>query len=69
MPYYQRQGQIPHKRHTQFRNDAGKLRFEELFSTRGFEGPYALLYHETYPVEIDSITSGMLITAQVNRPE
>lgn len=58
MPYYQRQGQIPHKRHTQFRDATGKLRFEELFSTRGFEGPYALLYHETYPVEIDEITDG-----------
>lgn len=58
MPFYQRQGQIPHKRHTQFRDEAGKLRFEELLSTRGFEGPYALLYHETFTVDIDRIENG-----------
>lgn len=55
MPYYQRQGEIPHKRHTQFRGPTGNLRYEELFSTRGFDGPYALLYHENYPVEITAI--------------
>lgn len=58
MPYYQRQGQIPHKRHTQFRDADGKLRFEELFSTRGFEGPYALLYHESFPVEVLEVQPG-----------
>ncbi|WP_340314938.1 homogentisate 1,2-dioxygenase [Rhizorhabdus argentea] len=52
MAFYQRQGSIPHKRHTQFRDAQGKLRYEELFSTRGFEGPYALLYHESFPVEV-----------------
>jgi homogentisate 1,2-dioxygenase len=74
MPYYQRQGQIPPKRHTQFRNADGKLRFEELFSTQGFGGPYSLLYHETYPVEILRAESGgtmdpdeWMIDAQQNR--
>lgn len=55
MPQYVRQGNIPHKRHTIFRNDEGGLRYEELFSTRGFDGPYSLLYHEKLPVELSAI--------------
>src|SRR4051812_29648915 len=30
MPFYQSQGEIPHKRHTQLRGPDGRLRFEEL---------------------------------------
>jgi homogentisate 1,2-dioxygenase len=45
MPQYHTLGQIPHKRHTQFRKPDGKLYAEELFSTHGFSNVYSLLYH------------------------
>lgn len=45
MPSYVRQGSVPHKRHIQFRRPDGGLYAEELFSTKGFESVYSLLYH------------------------
>lgn len=45
MPHYHTLGQIPHKRHTQFRKPDGKLYSEQLFSTEGFSSHYSLLYH------------------------
>ncbi len=38
MPSYHRLGQIPPKRHTQFRKPDGTLYYEELFGTEGFSG-------------------------------
>jgi homogentisate 1,2-dioxygenase len=52
MAHYIRRGQIPEKRHTQFRNAAGKLYSEELVSTEGFSSDYSLLYHIHPPTEI-----------------
>lgn len=49
MPSYVRTGELPPKRHTQFRDPAGGLYAEELFSTKGFESVYALLYHLAPP--------------------
>ncbi len=48
MPSYHRLGQIPPKRHTQFRKPDGSLYSEELFGTEGFSGNYSILYY-TYP--------------------
>jgi len=48
MPHYFSLGDIPHKRHTQFRRPDGKLYSEQLFSTEGFSSNYSLLYH-IYP--------------------
>ena len=45
MPSYMRAGSVPHKRHIQFRRPDGGLYAEELFSTKGFESVYSLLYH------------------------
>ncbi len=45
MPSYVRAGELPHKRHIQFRKPDGGLYAEELFSTKGFESIYSLLYH------------------------
>jgi homogentisate 1,2-dioxygenase len=45
MPTYVRAGSLPHKRHIQFRRPDGGLYAEELFSTKGFESVYSLLYH------------------------
>jgi homogentisate 1,2-dioxygenase len=38
-------GQIPAKRHTQFRKPNGELYAEELVSTEGFSSLYSLIYH------------------------
>src|ERR1700747_1497022 len=45
MPYYNKLGTIPHKRHTQFRKADGGLFSEQLFSTEGFSNDSSLLYH------------------------
>ena len=45
MTYYYRLGDIPHKRHTQFRQSNGSLYHEELIGVHGFSGVQSLLYH------------------------
>src|SRR5436189_2922453 len=52
MPYYYKLGNIPHKRHTQFRKPDGELFSEQLFSTEGFSNDYSLLYHYHPPTQI-----------------
>ncbi len=52
MPYYHSLGEIPHKRHTQFRKPDGGLYAEQLFSTEGFSSDYSLLYHCHPPTQI-----------------
>jgi homogentisate 1,2-dioxygenase len=54
MPQYHTLGQIPHKRHTQFRKADGSLYAEELFSTHGFSNIYSLIYHCHPPTMIKS---------------
>jgi len=52
MPHYHKLGNIPHKRHTQFRKPDGGLYSEQLFSTEGFSDDYSLLYHCHPPTQI-----------------
>ncbi len=52
MPFYQQLGQVPHKRHTQFRKPDGSMYAEQLFSTEGFSGDSSLLYHHHPPTAI-----------------
>ena len=52
MPHYHKLGNIPHKRHTQFRKPDGGLYSEQLFSTEGFSNDYSLLYHCYPPTQI-----------------
>jgi homogentisate 1,2-dioxygenase len=52
MPHYYSLGNIPHKRHTQFRKPDGGLYSEQLFSTEGFSSNYSLLYHVHPPTRI-----------------
>ncbi len=52
MPHYKKLGNIPHKRHTQFRKKDGSLYAEQLFSTEGFSNDYSLLYHTYAPTLI-----------------
>lgn len=49
MPSYKRLGEVPKKRHTQFRSPEGRLYAEEVFGTRGFSGNYSILYHLSLP--------------------
>ncbi|MFM7030903.1 MAG: homogentisate 1,2-dioxygenase, partial [Bacteroidota bacterium] len=55
MPVYHRLGQIPPKRHTQFRKANGELYYEQLFGTVGFEGMSSLMYHLHRPTIIRSL--------------
>lgn len=50
--YYQQLGNIPPKRHTQFRQPDGSLYNEELVSSQGFSGIYSTLYHINPPTRI-----------------
>src|ERR1700761_182814 len=52
MPHYYSLGNIPHKRHTQFRKPDGALYSEQLFSTEGFSSNSSLLYHIHPPTRI-----------------
>ncbi|HEX2416942.1 MAG TPA: homogentisate 1,2-dioxygenase [Micromonosporaceae bacterium] len=52
MPYYRRVGEIPRKRHTQFRQPDGTLYAEELMGQEGFSSDSSLLYHQHLPTGI-----------------
>ncbi|NBB88492.1 MAG: homogentisate 1,2-dioxygenase [Bacteroidetes bacterium] len=50
--HYHTMGNIPQKRHTQFRKPDGSLYHEQLFSTEGFSNTSSLLYHCNPPTQI-----------------
>ncbi len=52
MPYYRAMGDIPPKRHTQFRQADGRLYHEELMGTEGFSNDQSLLYHAAPPTQV-----------------
>jgi len=52
MPYYRTVGEVPRKRHTQFRRPDGGLYAEELMGAEGFSGVSSLLYHRNPPTEL-----------------
>jgi len=52
MPFYHTLGQIPHKRHTQFRKPDGKLYREEVMGLEGFSGVQSILYHHFLPPRV-----------------
>ncbi|MEW6278396.1 MAG: homogentisate 1,2-dioxygenase [Candidatus Eremiobacterota bacterium] len=52
MPFYHHLGQLPSKRHTQFRKPDGSLYREELMGQEGFSGIQSILYHHWMPTEI-----------------
>ena len=55
MPFYHQLGNIPPKRHTQFRKADGNLYAEELVSTLGFSSVYSLVYHCHPPTLVKDI--------------
>lgn len=52
MTYYYKLGNIPHKRHTQFRQPDGSLYHEEVMGIHGFAGIQSILYHHRPPTRI-----------------
>lgn len=55
MAYYCKMGEIPPKRHTQFRQPDGSLYHEELLSSRGFSGIYSNVYHINPPTKVKQV--------------
>lgn len=55
MPHYVRMGQVPQKRHTQFRREDGALHTEEVIGAEGFSGLQSLAYHLHPPTLVDAI--------------
>lgn len=55
MAFYNKLGEIPHKRHTQFRQADGSLYAEELVTSKGFSGVYSILYHINAPTKVHKI--------------
>ncbi|WP_394795786.1 homogentisate 1,2-dioxygenase [Armatimonas sp.] len=52
MAHYVKLGEIPRKRHTQFRKPDGSLYAEEVFGTKGFSGIASILYHANLPTQV-----------------
>ena len=61
MPFYQKLGNIPPKRHTQFRQENGELYHEQLFGTIGFVGMSSLLYHRQRPTQVVVVQFAILL--------
>ena len=55
MPFYQKRGKIPEKRHIQFRDEKKDLFWEELISRQGFSHIYSNVYHINPPTAITEI--------------
>ncbi len=54
MPFYQRLGDVPRKRHVQFR-DNGTLLTEEVMGLEGFSGNESILYHLLSPCRVEKL--------------
>jgi homogentisate 1,2-dioxygenase len=52
MAFYRQVGEVPPKRHTQFRRPDGGLYSEELVGEEGFSSDSALVYHRGIPSAI-----------------
>lgn len=52
MPFYQKLGKVPSKRHTVNRKENGELLSEQVFGTAGFVGMTSILYHLQPPTNV-----------------
>lgn len=55
MPLYHKLGNIPQKRHVQFRKPDGSLYSEQVIGTEGFSGISSILYHINPPTKVKAI--------------
>jgi len=65
MPHYCLKGEIPHKRHTQFRKPSGELYSEQLVSTEGFSNVYSIIYHCHPPTVVSKIDAAIDVSPKV----
>lgn len=65
MPFYQKLGKIPHKRHTTFRKEDGSLYHEQLFGTIGFDGMSSLLYHNHPPTMVKEVLESIDVAPEI----
>lgn len=65
MSFYHRLGEIPPKRHTQFRKPGGGLYAEQLVSTEGFSDDYSLVYHIHPPTQIKAVDTPYSVAPEV----
>ncbi|MGL2962473.1 homogentisate 1,2-dioxygenase [Flavobacterium sp. RSB2_4_14] len=65
MPFYHKLGNIPPKRHTQFRKPNGDLYYEQLFGTVGFDGMSTNSYHEHRPTQVKEIRSQYSVAPKI----
>ncbi|MFD1536834.1 homogentisate 1,2-dioxygenase [Nonomuraea guangzhouensis] len=71
MPYYRVVGEVPRKRHTQFRRPDGGLYAEELMGEEGFSSDSSLLYHRYLPtaiVKAEAVTPPADVRLEPNLP-
>lgn len=68
MPLYHQLGQIPPKRHTQFRQPNGELYYEQLFGTVGFDGMYSNMYHVHRPTMVKAIKAQYNVAPEIAKP-
>ncbi|MEU4232100.1 homogentisate 1,2-dioxygenase domain-containing protein [Nonomuraea sp. NPDC026600] len=71
MPYYRVVGEVPRKRHTQFRRPDGGLYAEELMGEEGFSSDSSLLYHRYLPtaiVKAEAVTPSADLRLEPNLP-
>src|SRR2546429_9616445 len=68
MPFYQRLGDVPRKRHIQFR-DNGLLLTEEVFGLEGFSGNESILYHLQSPCRVREMGAFEPIVRQESVPD
>jgi homogentisate 1,2-dioxygenase len=55
MPFYHKLGEVPHKRHTQFKKPDGKLYREEVMGLEGFSSLQSILYHHFLPPRVQEV--------------
>ena len=65
MPHYLSKGQVPAKRHVQFRKPDGSLYSEQLVSTEGFSSIYSLIYHTYPPTLVTKIDEPIDVTPKI----
>lgn len=65
MPHYLSKGQVPTKRHVQFRKPDGSLYSEQLVSTEGFSSVYSLIYHTYPPTLVSKIGEPIDVTPKI----
>lgn len=68
MPFYHKMGEIPHKRHIQFRKPDGELYYEQLFGTVGFDGMYSNSYHVHRPTQVKEILRQYSVAPNIAKP-